>query len=39
MGFLQELAFRSLYEEVIELSVEDTEILEPSRQMPSSNAM
>jgi hypothetical protein len=35
IGFLQELAFRGLCEEVIEFSIEDTEILETSRQIPS----
>ena len=33
--FLQELAFRGLCEEVIEFSVEDTEVLQISGQMPS----
>jgi hypothetical protein len=33
--FLQELAFRGLCEDIIEFSVEDTKILQTSRQMPS----
>ena len=35
VDFLQELAFRGLYEEVIEFSVEDAEILDTSQRMPS----